>query len=408
MKPTPILRAGACVAAAAFLVASCTRGTQGIFATIEAEERIETNNLVDNTSIVGLVLAAFPGAGDGSERYVSIAGTKVFQRTVDSSSWSKINPPNSGDLAQFIAGIDTGGDGVDDEVYVVFYTESGNYRGLYRLASDLTWQTPAYDATDIARITGMERLDVTGGERIVASTVVDGGGRQLISWGAGLTDRTDLQFPLTTNPDDDPTDRVTDDLRDATVFGGTAYFLGRNTLFVEAPEAALSGGAATTLQVVSFGAVTNARNLRGVGVAERTSDTDLLAVVSYDGDVFITEDGVTWDANGGPSRSFADITWVPDIGTGGAFVVATQSDPIERSSRRGYYHAFVSGTAPDFTLEFENDLGNNYNASDLAIASIDSMIYFPSELTVFALTNGLGLWSTTYAGGQTRPDWTWE
>ncbi|MFW5694280.1 MAG: hypothetical protein ACOCYB_03870, partial [Alkalispirochaeta sp.] len=35
---------------AAVLITGCTRGSQGIFATIEVEEKTKTSNLVDNTS----------------------------------------------------------------------------------------------------------------------------------------------------------------------------------------------------------------------------------------------------------------------------------------------------------------------------------------------------------------------
>ncbi|MFO8042285.1 MAG: hypothetical protein R6U25_03705, partial [Alkalispirochaeta sp.] len=57
---------------ALLVISGCTRGSQGIFATIEVEEETKTSNLVDNTSASALVRADL-GSG---ERFVVRAGSK--------------------------------------------------------------------------------------------------------------------------------------------------------------------------------------------------------------------------------------------------------------------------------------------------------------------------------------------
>lgn len=406
---------------AAGVFTACDQGTVGIFATIEAEEKITTRNLVDNASITGLVLANL----GGTERYFALANNKVFQREKSGVDWSAIENPG-GYLGQFIAGVNTssepsGDPVIDEEVYAVFAdVNSDDYR-IYALQSDLTWATtPTYNPSDVS-ITGMLGWDrASDGASGVVISQSAAGERTFYSWSGAVSGTPGATHAkgasVLTNGDDlrDIATTVNETTAGAGgVAGEIAFLIGRQGGSFYLPASAL-GASDTAYEALLFDAAADPdvyfTSQRGVGVrgGDGTAD-DIVVLVDESDNISVSDDnGATWQRiDSATGRSYTDILWVPQIGDSGAFVVGTETRELENTVRRGYYHAFLTGSSGDYGFSMSNDLGNNYDGSDLAVSAIDSFRLFDSN-QLFALTYGLGLWSTRYTEGSTTPIWTWE
>jgi hypothetical protein len=373
----------------------CSEGERGIFATIAIEEEIKKNNLVENASISGLVKGTF----NGTERYVVVAGTKVFSRPVAGSDWDEIKAPGSR-LAQFVAGryttADTAGLGGDepagpvDEVYVVYQSGSSTSNAVYRLNNNLGWDlvyTPSETYID-----GMIGID-----NVIFVSTRDNG---LYAWAttsvASSAEHSIGGFD----------DGLRDGVRNGTNADNKDYYLIGKSTFIARVQDDFS---ALNAMNRSYGGL----QPKGIGFSE--FDGGILAVTDLDGAVYIAKSDTdpgdvadfVWNNAGSPGRPVSDIVWVSNIngGTGG-FLVSTTSDAVRNERGRGYYEATISGTVGNYDLDLTNDMGNNYEASDLAISSISQFRHFGNGV-VFALTGGLGLWSTVYPDSS-NPTWRWE
>ncbi len=373
------------------VLAACTRGTQGIFATIEQEEETATSNLVDDATIVALVRAEV-----GTEtRFVAIAETEVYSRLETSSDWSEISAP-SGRLAQFLSGIDSDSDGTVDEVYAVFQNVDSSDTDLFALQSDRSWSEVDLSGSGVAdgdMITGLFSV----GDELLMS-VRDAG------YSSGEIPILRLQSGPTlvntiTGFNDDIRDGIVSDADDL-------YIVGRSNLVAKVDAATPTVADALT------GSSPGIKNAAGVGYRSIADGGPLIAVVDTDANVYLS-DGTNWQTiSSGLDRSFSDIEWVPEIGTDGAFVVGTWSGPAEDTNRDGYYHALITAgssvAAEDYAFSFADDLGSNYNGSTLSISGVNQFRYFDNGL-LFVLTFGRGLWRTTYVDGASDPgDFTWE
>ncbi len=388
------------------ILAACDQGSVGIFATIEAEERIRTNNLVDNASIRGLVLTNV----SGTDTYVALANTKAFRRNQSGDDWSEIGNPGAL-LGLFLVGVNTDGatTEADEHVYGVFADVNGSIYRVYELEADLTWSAaPVFEESGYA-IEGMVGYDVpaTGASGVLLSRYLLAGTREreFLSWSGQVT-----ATPGATHAKAGSVSTLGDDIRDIVVTDSETtdivVIVGRQGGSFSLPTASL-GTADTAYDLFNAHA---GGAMRGVGIRTGSgAGDDLIALVRADDSIIVSDDvGATWQTiDTGTGRSYTDILWVPQIGDSGAFVVGTESRELENTTRRGYYHAFLGGTSGDYSFSVSNDLGDNYDGSDLAISAINSFALFDTN-QLFALTNGLGLWSTRYTTGSTVPSWTWE
>ncbi len=374
------------------IISSCTRGTQGIFATIEVEEKTKTSNLVDNTSASALVRADL---GNG-ERFVVRAGSKLFTRSVSGSDWSALSAP-SGYLPVFLAGIntDTSADGVVEEVYAVFFDERSSYY-IYRLREteeQLTWDhvdnTSIWDPADGKRMTGLEGAQ----DRLLFSS--DG---QLYSMAAGATSVANLgEFAA---GDRGIRAVATNDTGQTVVLGDNVY--------VSSDLATDGTLSASTDQVAdSRGVTVFPSSLTSGG----TLDTFLLVTFEVDGKVFTSPDGDSWteaDSNSSipGERSFASVAWVEHREL---LAVGTLSKGQDTSAR-GYYEVTGSSGSSGYSFSFTNDdISDNYRGSELSSSGIARFVYYADSDTLFALTHGRGLWRTAYESDSVGgPEWFWE
>ncbi|MDA3951539.1 MAG: hypothetical protein PF508_20190 [Spirochaeta sp.] len=387
---------GITIGVLALLFAGCTEGERGIFATIAIEEEIKKNNLVENASVTGLVLTEV----NGTEYYVSLAGTKIFARPAAGNDWDEIRAPGSR-LAQFVAGRDDSanpgaGDqrGIADEVYAVYQGSSSQANILYRLTDSLSWEAAYVPSAADGFIDGMIGVE----NLLLAST--DSG--QLLVWNTAVSST--------------PTNRITSGFRDGIRDGvrrnpdnsgaSEVYIIGKSGLLVEVDNIAVDGGETVT----EFTTTDSSPQPVGIGVAPY--DGGILAVTDKDGSIYVTSSSTpttgTWTRGGGVGRPASDIVWVAELNNNsGGFLVSTTSDAVRNEGGRGYFEGTLTRNGVnDYSIAFTNELGNNYEASDLAVASINQFRYYGNGV-VFALTGGLGLWSTVYPA-TSDPTWQWE
>lgn len=381
-------------------LAGCTQGTQGIFATIEVEEATDTSNLPDSVSPTALV---YTNLSDAGGRYLVLANGRIWQRDgVDGSSWSSLATPD-GRRAKFLAGLDTGAPaGVSNEVYAVFEDGSGNGTLLYALAAggggegDLSWNavsTTAWNPAAGERITGMRGV----GNRLLASVddpdASDPNRYELLSWAAGLTGAAVTHGEFR------------DDLRDAARSGGAVVAVGRGTRVAVVADVTATGINTASAEI---------GNAFGVGLIQDGGGSELFAVATLDGTVYVQTPGAVGSAfvqAGGSvdSRAFSDIARIETVSSQQLVAVGVL-DPGGALSEvaDGYREAVVTGTGTGVSLDYTNEIGDSYRGSDLARSGIGYLEYIAGSDTLFALTIGTGLWRTTYPGTGADPDWDWE
>ncbi len=368
----------------------CSEGERGIFATIAIEEEIKKGNLVENASISGLVKGTF----DNDDRYIVVAGTKVFGRFEPGNDWSEIKAPGSR-LAQYITGrystagtANLGGDepaAAVNEVYVVYQSGSSADNAIFRLNDNLGWDL-VYTPSD-TYIDGMIGID-----DVVFVSTRNGG---LFAWDTAVSETPDYSIA-----------GFNDGLRDGVRVDATGdFFLVGKSAFLARLDSGFSN-------LEEFSTTDNSPQPRGIGYSD--FDGGILAVTDMSGAVYIADadddpqsGAAKWNNAGSPGRLASDIVWVSNLNGGtGAFLVSTASDAIRNERGRGYFEAAISGTVGDYSLSLTNEVGNNYEASDLAIASINHFRHYGNGV-VFALTSGRGLWSTVYPDSA-NPTWRWE
>jgi hypothetical protein len=408
------------LAVSLIVLSACTQGVTGIFADIEQEVEIKTNNLVDNTFVARVVQANT----DGTERYFAVAGTKLFARGVDGSSWSGSGSPSGRSLAQFVAAIDDNNDGNANELYAVFReAEKDNY-GLYRLNENGNWEL-LYDPRDqeepaVNRITGLTSIDTTGDatpDRLIATMAEENGKRYLVVDPQEDASREFHQFDGANGDDLDANRPAGKALVSINGVTKPILWVARNALwYIEVGDL---GTAATPLKRVP-----TPINLASI---EYVPGEDRLFLVTLDGGVFRSPETIAaatgggtlddwtatgaggWESIASQSRAFSDLLW---LSTGaadheGLFLVSTLT--YGNRTRRGYFYAQPTGAGGnEFSALGFSDPQGNYRSTELSSAGITRVTRLGN--TVFALTENNGLWSTpSYLADQVDdPVWIWE
>lgn len=377
-------------------LSGCTQGVTGIFADIEQEEKIKTNNLVDNTFVSSVARA---DTGDGTNRYFAVAGTKIFARSVTGSSWSGAGAPSDHPVAQQVAAIN------GDELYGVFRQSEKDSYGIYRLTA-AGWSS-VYESTE-NRVTGIVGVDTAGDgapDRLIA-TLSESDKRYLVvdpQSTAAVFHSFEDGSGNSLNGDDLGANRPVG----KALVADAKLWMGRNALwYIDLTDL---GNDAVPLVRVSTPA-----NLGSFDyIAGETDGGDRLIAVTLDGDLYRSPvlSGATpsgwiagdWEQLGSESYALSDVLWIEEAHL---FLVSTIT--YGGRTRRGYFHATPND---DFTAVSVSNPGGNYRSTDLAITGISRIARVDdNDSLVFALTEDLGLWTTpSYMADQANdPEWRWE
>lgn len=425
-----ITRTVALLLLASMVIAACTVGDDGIFATIALERRSTTRNLNDNALILGIVQTE-------NDQVLALVGNQVFRRDLSSNTWSGISTPsvNGGEWRPIgLVGLDTtvNGTGVTEEHYIhasfdttdssaaartVVFRMNGTSFGSIVLDS-------ASAASPVETIGGMEAIE----NHLVVSTEDSSGTYLLYSFNNGFTaddwtvaNADSHAFPLE-GAVSSGQDIVDSDVNP----GNTAVFVGESGgLFrMDSTQLGTDGApGAEDLQLVDLPLHGSGPGPRpygvdfGTGIAvsgtsPATVDLWIVADGSRDtGRIFVSETANatgTWDeVDTEASLSFSDALWVG--GTHEALLVGTFTSVTATTSADGLRIVNLTRSGNNlYDGTLSDDLGRSYEAVELSDAAIRSLDLI--QTTLYAQTSGSGLWSVPLFA-ETTPDnreWIWE
>lgn len=416
------------------VVAACTTGDDGIFATIALERRSTSRNLNDDAAILGVVQT------DGDQVF-ALVGNQVFWRDLSSNTWAGISTPSvsGGEWRPIgLVGLDTNtanGTGVVEELYVhaqfdttdssatartVVFRMSGTSFGSIVLDS-------AAGASPVETIGGMEAIE----DHLVVSTADSGGTYLLYSFDNGFTaddwaGADSHAFPMVGAVSSGQ------DIVDSDVSSTTALFVGESGGLFRLPlvvDLGSGGAAGTALQLVTLphSAGSPGPRPRGIdlgtsvvvsGTGSPVGELWIVADGSNDlGRIFVNESpdpnsGAWVEVDTEASLSFSDALWVS--GTNSALLVGTFTNltPDTNTSADGLRRIALTRNAFDnYSGTASDDLGRSYEAVELSDAAIRSLdLVQTTQTTLYAQTSGSGLWSVP-SFAETAPDnreWIWE
>lgn len=318
----------------------CTQGVQGIFAELEAEVAIATNNLGN-----GNMQAMTRATVDGTESYVVIKGIAMFHRDVDGGQWQRLAPPSGFGMAQFLTTVTVGG---GDHLYAVFGGEGGSISFTLRRREEGEWSNELFTAGGFTRITGL----AAEGTNLYVSATNE-------SSSTGTThlfesDRTNPATPITGSGISFPGGGG--DLQKVLTAGGKTWIVGRQALFE------LNGGGTLT-------AVPTPDGVRDVELL----DNDTLVAVTTGGGVFTADvsagaptNASNWTSRAQDGKRFTSVTKVRE----GLIVVGSEASSSATSRGRGFMDGTVTGTGGGVTITLSDPRGN-YRSTQMQVSSLN-------------------------------------
>ncbi|NBF38882.1 MAG: hypothetical protein GVY14_00550 [Spirochaetes bacterium] len=365
------------------LLSGCgDRGDVGIFASIEREEKIEKSNLPEVSTAGSMVY-------DAVEDKYYVALGQLYARDRTDNDWDDVGHPSGYEDGHTLDIVSVNG-----IIYVAFFDTLSTKAELFTLNPSNDNFTKVWNpGKEISKLIGIDPDGDGTDEELFAVTV----------------DSNKRSYNLVFEPQGAATQVLTDVPK--IIDGAAAYWDGSGAYYYFVASGAVfesyQGGSGSTgtpgdiapssdhpSGMVQFSGVTFVPNAFPTGANE-----ERLYLSSPKGKTaFITDwTGTgTWQLeNDDNDRRYTDIAYVdfPDF-TG----LVVGLDTREASSG-GYYEV-------DSGLGTDRPDGDNYRAADISDASIHGFYVDSDNNTLFALTNGDGLWSATYDGGE--PEWSWE
>lgn len=403
------------------LLGSCTRGSVGIFASIEQEVKTQKSNLSENSPITGVAQT--------SNHYFASLGN-IARRPIVGGDWGGVGNPPGIDSPISVALVQLGPPG-SREYYAAYNSQEGSDNGLFQLTIEESTGRVEFTELDLAYDNTNRVFEIAA--LVAVDTNLDGFGDRLFASVRSGSQNDEPLFSLLENPAgvggvETAIIEGTDNLFDGAVDnGGNIWFVGaKGGIFY------YDTGAGTTTRLTgpdddpTYPATADAtgKSFSGVYSIDRgeltgsaTAGTVALFLSDTDGRVWATyDDGGTWVNRDLTGRALTDMIWVPNAGDGGAGALVVGTKPVipQGISDQGYYEIELTATDSEVTfdgLDAPND--SSYDTSDLQDATVRSF-YRPddgsgglSNNQLFVLTGGIGLWNVIYSSSGI-PDVRWE
>ncbi|POR05257.1 hypothetical protein AU468_01855 [Alkalispirochaeta sphaeroplastigenens] len=410
---------GALLAALVLTLGGCTRGDTGIFADIEQEVKIRSNNLVDNTFI-----ASMAASGD---YFYAVAGTGLFRRPISGNAWRRVSPSNR--EASSVAVIKNG---ATYEVYVILSSDGKNttlQRAVEEVEGELSsWEVvlgsgsylddPVDGGKKLSRLTGVAAIDRSGDNSTPDTLLVtmrqEGDNKQ--RYLAVDPQKGDPQGRLHRFGEEDD-ENVGDDLIPSSRPPGKAFVAGdylwiaRNSLWrIKLDDLEEDVYLTNIAAPLNLGAVEPVTHNDDTFLVAATLTGGLYKSPNLPGSSTDPENPEDWDADSwgshfaSRSRAFASLLWLPDREILLAGTI-TSENPTSRD-RNGYYHARPNEDFDGVSWTSGRDISRSYGSADLSSAAVTGLMELGG--LVFALTDNHGLWSTSSYNTGTSPTWVWE
>lgn len=402
------------------VLAGCTRGTQGIFAELEQEEKIFSNNLGEGP-IAELVVSSI----DGEDSYVVRKGIRLFWRPVSGEGdlpgegrWQDLAPPpGARSAAQFLAV-------ANGELYAVFVRESNMDFGLFQREGDF-WSEDLLNESLVHRhITGM--AVVPGGGSDDDLLVVTAYNRTADS-NDERRERRLIVGPQEDSPvvhTFDPTGG--DDLQRVVVTDDGPAGAGVATVWMQGnglwhmPLSELSGAANTINQAGAPAGTSD------IAVFSGSTTDDWLVAVTLRGDVWLSrpQDGASisgWRSseNEEPAAqrsgtAFSTIAVVRNAegDEPGLAVLGTRSQ--RNTLARGFFDASITPSSDGRPEMRIREPRGNYSSTQMRTSGVERFVVDTTEVTgidgvrLFALTPNLGLFRADGYSGNAEDRWITE
>ena len=390
------------------LLAGCVDYQEGLFASIEREEKIPESNLPKESSVFGMVRA-------DNKYYVSLG--KLYERGVSGGDWDSIGPPPgfSDSLAADIVDIDPTDEAVGP-IYVAYNDYELNGSGVFILDTTTdTWGSGNL-YTGGNEIEDIQDLFSVNGELFMA--VRDSGGNYDLLW----YDTAALPDPVWNVVVNNQT-RIIAGTFAATVpaggnVAGNSYVFLSRTHVYHIAEGSLTGSPALSSETPESAFGTNpfnhTENFGGILYVSGTALADGLYISSRQGHIYYSNGGGWTKSSTDADRPYTGMVFFPELDgndpPGGVVVgiqdLTTPADPTEEG---GYYELPGGGVGTIVAPE-----GNGYGTAEMSETTV--IDFFVDAGTtpkaLFVLTQGQGLWRGEYGNSSgalfSDPQWTHE
>ncbi len=356
------------------LLSGCgERGDTGIFASIEREEEIKKSNLPEAPTHAGSMVY------DSDEEQYYVALGQLYSREVGSNDWDEVDHPSGYREGHTLDIVNVGG-----TIYAAFSDHDDADSELFEPdTSDDSWTKRWSPGKEISKLIGINTTADPPYEELFAVTVdSDKESYNLVYAPDGIGDLPGSEDEVLSDKT-----RIIDGTYDTD--DGNYLFVASSVLWGGSDASNLSKLDAPSSSMSTFGG------------ASYDGDNDRIYLSSPKGMLAYTD---SFDPGGTSSwtvrshdddRRYMDPLYVHLPGFTGVVVGLDTQD----ESSGGYYEV-------DSSLGTSRPDGNNYSAAELSGSVVHSFFVDVDNDTLFALTNGHGLWSTDYDTAE--PEWRWE
>jgi hypothetical protein len=404
------LRTGAAFAAV-LLLASCTQGTQGIFASIEREQKVKSNGGLSKVATVSH-MAELPGATPPTtSTYFIAGGGALFHRTHAETKWHSSSITYNGKLYSRFVAVGTVASSPDPTLYVVANRDATDSDLVFSSTDGENWTPvtlPDGSGTTPVVAEGLipiRKDDGYSSDELLLTVTESSGtnqGAYDVVYRIDATNvLTQIILPGTTTPTDNG---YVFPVRGAAVTGGNYYFIGNDGLYWWA-----AGPSATSLSATQ-GAMTDIKDNGFSDILLLASNPLPYAPAGGGTQVVLssTKGAMYWGTLSGGTWTW-ESRKTGITGTGGDTAIlgkmlyqnSTTPAYVWVGTGNGIVYpgaGFVSLSAADLTVKLQAPAGtdkDNYNSTVLPTSQV-LMFFRTSDGDFYLGTGAEGLWKWTF------------